>query len=100
MTNSLLKTKKLSAVIALALASSATQAADLGVANNFSAFVFDDFKSNVGRADGAIAPSWISRLPLMIGRLSSMSSRRPRSTVSCLLQSAAVYGNYPISEIC
>ena len=55
MTNSLLKLKKLSAVIALTLASSSTLAADLGVANNFSAFVFDDFKSNIGRADGAIA---------------------------------------------
>jgi len=55
MTNSLLKFKKLSAVIALTLASSTTLAADLGVANNFSAFVFNDFKSNIGRADGAIA---------------------------------------------
>jgi len=55
MTNSLLKFKKLSAVIALTLASSTALAADLGVANNFSAFVFNDFKSNIGRADGAIA---------------------------------------------
>ncbi|MAD77143.1 MAG: hemolysin [Rheinheimera sp.] len=55
MTNSLLKFKKLSAVIALTLASSTTLAADLGVANNFSAFAFNDFKSNIGRADGAIA---------------------------------------------
>ncbi|MFP3351021.1 choice-of-anchor A family protein [Pseudoalteromonas sp. SIMBA_153] len=55
MTNSLLKFKKISAVIALSLASSTTLAADLGVANNFSAFVFDDFKSHFGRADGAIA---------------------------------------------
>ena len=55
MTNSLLKLKKLSAVIALSLASSSTLAADLGVANNYSAFVFEDFKSNFGRADGAIA---------------------------------------------
>lgn len=69
MTNSLLKTKKLSAVIALALASSATQAADLGVANNFSAFVFDDFKSNVGRADGAIAAGKIDIKGYSVGFL-------------------------------
>ncbi|WP_409425213.1 MULTISPECIES: choice-of-anchor A family protein [unclassified Pseudoalteromonas] len=69
MTNSLLKTKKLSAVIALALASSATQAADLGVANNFSAFVFDDFKSNIGRADGAIAAGKIDIKGYSVGFL-------------------------------
>lgn len=69
MTNSLLKNKKLSAVIALALASSATQAADLGVANNFSAFVFDDFKSNVGRADGAIAAGKIDIKGYSVGFL-------------------------------
>lgn len=69
MTNSLLKTKKLSAVIALALASSATQAADLGIANNFSAFVFDDFKSNVGRADGAIAAGKIDIKAYSVGFL-------------------------------
>ena len=55
MIKSLNKYKKLSAMIALTLASSQTLAADLGVANNFSAFVFDEFKSHVGRADGAIA---------------------------------------------
>ncbi len=55
MIKSLNKYKKLSAIIALTLASSQTLAADLGVANNFSAFVFDEFKSHVGRADGAIA---------------------------------------------
>ncbi|TMP71818.1 choice-of-anchor A family protein [Pseudoalteromonas sp. S1608] len=69
MTNLLLKNKKLSAVIALALASSATQAADLGVANNFSAFVFDDFKSNVGRADGAIAAGKIDIKGYSVGFL-------------------------------
>ena len=69
MTNSLLKNKKLSAVIALALASSTTQAADLGVANNFSAFVFDDFKSNVGRADGAIAAGKIDIKGYSVGFL-------------------------------
>ena len=69
MTNSLLKTKKLSAVIALALASSSTLAADLGVANNFSAFVFDDFKSNVGRADGAIAAGKIDIKAYSVGFL-------------------------------
>ena len=73
MTNSLLKTKKLSAVIALALASSATQAADLGVANNFSAFVFDDFKSNVGRADGAIAAGKID-IKAFYARLTQMNT--------------------------
>ena len=55
MIKTLTKFKKLSAMIALTLASSQTLAADLGVANNFSAFVFDEFKSHVGRADGAIA---------------------------------------------
>ncbi|MBH0060459.1 choice-of-anchor A family protein [Pseudoalteromonas sp. NZS71] len=55
MIKSLNKYKKLSAIIALTLASSQTLAADLGVANNFSALVFDEFKSHVGRADGAIA---------------------------------------------
>ena len=69
MTNSLLKLKKLSAVIALSLASSSTLAADLGVANNFSAFVFDDFKSNVGRADGAIAAGKIDIKGYSVGFL-------------------------------
>ncbi|TMP70799.1 hemolysin [Pseudoalteromonas sp. S1609] len=69
MTNSLLKFKKLSAVIALALASSSTLAADLGVANNFSAFVFDDFKSNIGRADGAIAAGKIDIKGYSVGFL-------------------------------
>ena len=67
MTNSLLKFKKLSAVIALTLASSTTLAADLGVANNFSAFVFDDFKSNFGRADGAIAAGEIDLKGYSVG---------------------------------
>lgn len=69
MTNSLLKLKKLSAVIALSLASSSTLAADLGVANNYSAFVFDDFKSNVGRADGAIAAGKIDIKGYSVGFL-------------------------------
>lgn len=67
MTNSLLKFKKLSAVIALSLASSTTLAADLGVANNFSAFVFNDFKSNFGRADGAIAAGEIDLQGYSVG---------------------------------
>jgi len=67
MTNSLLKYKKLSAVIALTLASSTTLAADLGVANNFSAFVFEDFKSNFGRADGAIAAGEIDLKGYSVG---------------------------------
>lgn len=67
MTNSLLKFKKLSAVIALSLASSTTLAADLGVANNFSAFVFNDFKSNFGRADGAIAAGEIDLKGYSVG---------------------------------
>lgn len=67
MTNSLLKFKKLSAVIALTLASSTTLAADLGVANNFSAFVFNDFKSNFGRADGAIAAGQIDLKGYSVG---------------------------------
>jgi len=67
MTNSLLKFKKLSAVIALTLASSSTLAADLGVANNFSAFVFEDFKSNFGRADGAIAAGEIDLKGYSVG---------------------------------
>ncbi len=65
--NSLLKFKKLSAVIALTLASSTTLAADLGVANNFSAFVFEDFKSNFGRADGAIAAGEIDLKRYSVG---------------------------------
>lgn len=65
--NSLLKFKKLSAVIALTLASSTTLAADLGVANNFSAFVFNDFKSNFGRADGAIAAGEIDLKGYSVG---------------------------------
>jgi choice-of-anchor A domain-containing protein len=52
--------KKLSGVIALTLTSSVANAADLGVANSFSAFVFDEFKSHVGRADGAIAAGEIN----------------------------------------
>ncbi|QBJ62647.1 choice-of-anchor A family protein [Pseudoalteromonas sp. DL-6] len=67
MTNSLLKLKKLSAVIALTLASSTTLASDLGVANNFSAFVFEDFKSNFGRADGAIAAGEIDLKGYSVG---------------------------------
>ncbi|MBT2153200.1 choice-of-anchor A family protein [Pseudoalteromonas tetraodonis] len=67
MTNSLLKYKKLSAVIALTLASSTTLAADLGVANNFSAFVFNDFKSHFGRADGAIAAGEIDLQGYSVG---------------------------------
>jgi len=67
MTNSLLKFKKLSAVIALTLASSSTLASDLGVANNFSAFVFNDFKSNFGRADGAIAAGEIDLKGYSVG---------------------------------
>ena len=67
MTNSLLKFKKLSAVIALTLASSTTLASDLGVANNFSAFVFNDFKSNFGRADGAIAAGEIDLKGYSVG---------------------------------
>ncbi|WP_394185454.1 choice-of-anchor A family protein [Pseudoalteromonas tetraodonis] len=67
MTNSLLKFKKISAVIALSLASSTTLAADLGVANNFSAFVFNDFKSNFGRADGAIAAGEIDLQGYSVG---------------------------------
>ncbi|CAM2735539.1 choice-of-anchor A family protein [Pseudoalteromonas distincta] len=67
MTNSLLKFKKISAVIALSLASSTTLAADLGVANNFSAFVFDDFKSNYGRANGAIAAGKIDLKGYSVG---------------------------------
>ncbi len=67
MTNSLLKFKKLSAVIALTLASSTTLAADLGVANNFSAFVFENFKSNFGRADGAIAAGEIDLKGYSVG---------------------------------
>jgi choice-of-anchor A domain-containing protein len=67
MTNSLLKFKKISAVIALSLASSTTLAADLGVANNFSAFVFDDFKSHFGRADGAIAAGEIDLQGYSVG---------------------------------
>lgn len=55
MTNTLKKYKKLSAMIALALASSSTFAADLGVANDFSALVFEEFNSKLGRADGPIA---------------------------------------------
>ena len=69
MTNSLLKFKKLSAVIALTLASSSTLAADLGVANDFSAFVFDDFKSNIGRADGVIAAGKIDIKGYSVGFL-------------------------------
>lgn len=69
MTNSLLKFKKISAVIALSLASSTTLAADLGVANNFSAFVFDDFKSNIGRADGVIAAGKIDIKGYSVGFL-------------------------------
>lgn len=65
--NSLLKFKKLSAVIALTLASSTTLAADLGVANNFSAFVFEDFKSNFGRADGAVAAGKIDLKGYSVG---------------------------------
>ncbi|MDN3489411.1 choice-of-anchor A family protein [Pseudoalteromonas sp. APC 3694] len=65
--NSLLKFKKVSAVIALSLASSTTLAADLGVANNFSAFVFNDFKSNFGRADGAIAAGEIDLKGYSVG---------------------------------
>ncbi|MBE0359502.1 choice-of-anchor A family protein [Pseudoalteromonas aliena] len=60
MTKSLRKYKKLSAMIALTLASTSTLAGDLGVANNFSAFVFEEFKSYLGRADGAIAAGDIS----------------------------------------
>ena len=67
MTNSLLKYKKLSAVIALTLASSSTLAADLGIANNFSAFVFEDFKSNFGRAEGAIAAGEIDLKGYSVG---------------------------------
>lgn len=67
MINSLLKYKKLSAVIALTFASSTTLAADLGVANNFSAFVFNDFKSNFGRADGAIAAGEIDLKGYSVG---------------------------------
>ena len=67
MTNSLLKFKKISAVIALSLASSTTLAADLGVANNFSAFVFNDFKSHFGRADGAIAAGEIDLKGYSVG---------------------------------
>ncbi|PWS56622.1 choice-of-anchor A family protein [Pseudoalteromonas sp. meg-B1] len=67
MTNSSLKFKKISAVIALSLASSTTLAADLGVANNFSAFVFDDFKSHFGRADGAIAAGEIDLQGYSVG---------------------------------
>lgn len=67
MTNSLLKFKKISAVIALSLASSTTLAADLGAANNFSAFVFEDFKSNFGRADGAIAAGEIDLKGYSVG---------------------------------
>ena len=67
MTNSLLKFKKISAVIALSLASSTTLAADLGVANNFSAFVFNVFKSNFGRADGAIAAGEIDLQGYSVG---------------------------------
>ncbi len=67
MTNSLLKLKKLSTVIAISLASSTTLAADLGVANNFSAFVFEDFKSNSGRAEGAIAAGEISLKGYSVG---------------------------------
>ena len=67
MTNSLLKLTKLSAVIAISLASSTTLAADLGVANNFSAFVFEDFKSNSGRAEGAIAAGEISLKGYSVG---------------------------------
>jgi choice-of-anchor A domain-containing protein len=67
MTNSLLKFKKISAVIALSLASSTTLAADLGVANNFSAFVFNDFKSHFGRADGAIAAGEIDLQGYSVG---------------------------------
>ncbi|BED88895.1 hypothetical protein PspMM1_13630 [Pseudoalteromonas sp. MM1] len=52
--------KKLSGVIALTLTSSVANATDLGVANSFSAFVFDEFKSHVGRADGAIAAGEIN----------------------------------------
>ena len=55
MTNTLKKYKKLSAMIALALASSSTFAADLGVANDFSALVFEEINSKLGRADGPIA---------------------------------------------
>ncbi|MBH0002160.1 MULTISPECIES: choice-of-anchor A family protein [unclassified Pseudoalteromonas] len=55
MTKTVVKFNKLSALIALTLVSSQTFATDLGIANNFSAFVFDEFKSHVGRADGAIA---------------------------------------------
>ena len=55
MTNTLKKYKKLSAMIALTLASSSTFAADLGVANDFSALVFEEFNSKLGRADGPIA---------------------------------------------
>ncbi|EWS97300.1 hemolysin [Pseudoalteromonas sp. SCSIO_11900] len=69
MTNSLLKFKKLSAVIALTLASSSTLAADLGVANNFSAFVFEDFKAHFGRADGAIAAGDIDLKGYSVGFL-------------------------------
>ncbi|NMM39534.1 choice-of-anchor A family protein [Pseudoalteromonas arctica] len=69
MTNSLLKYKKLSALIALTLASSTTLAADLGVANNFSAFVFEDFKSNFGAAKGAIAAGKIDIKGYKVGFL-------------------------------
>lgn len=55
MTDTLKKYKKSSAMIALALASSSTFAADLGVANDFSALVFEEFNSKLGRADGPIA---------------------------------------------
>ncbi len=54
-------------MIALSLASSTTLAADLGVANNFSAFVFNDFKSNFGRADGAIAAGEIDLQGYSVG---------------------------------
>ncbi|CAM4243462.1 choice-of-anchor A family protein [Pseudoalteromonas ostreae] len=67
MSNSLIKLKKLSTVIALTLASSTTLAADLGIANNFSAFVFEDFKSNFGRADGAIAAGEIDLKGYSVG---------------------------------
>lgn len=55
MTDTLKKYKKSSAMIALALASSSTFAADLGVANDFSALVFEEYNSKLGRADGPIA---------------------------------------------
>ena len=54
-------------MLALSLASSTTLAADLGVANNFSAFVFNDFKSNFGRADGAIAAGEIDLKGYSVG---------------------------------